>query len=337
MKSRSVAIAAAIALCLPGVLRAAESGARHADHGGAANVAVSDSVFVPEGEVHDSDIVTISGDVRIEGKVSGDVVVINGTLELEGTVDGEVVLVLSDGRIGDEAEIGGNLVNVGGEVDRSPEARIGGELVDINLSQLTGPISKGFSTLARGFYVLVLIKLFLLFLTLVLLTALVPRRVLVIASAFPRRWGAAILAGVVAYCAAFVVFLVLVLLIIVLIGIPLIPAFGVVLYVVINMGLAGMLYLVGHRAGKNLFKRDLEPFPAVLGGFLVYAVLSLIPGFSYLFFFVISPIVSSLALGIALITRFGSAEDGWRRTAPAGPAGGMYPPPPLPPPVVPGA
>jgi len=339
MKLRSVAIAAALALSLPGVMSATEGKARKAPHGSAANVGVSDTAFVPKGEVHDDDIVTVSGDVRIEGKVAGDVIVIGGTLELEGTVDGDVVLVFSSATIGDEAEIGGNLVNVGGDLDRSPEARVGGEPIDINLGKLTGPIHKGLSGLARGFYVLVLIKLFMLFLTLVLLTALVPRRVLVIAAAFPRRWAAAFLTGIVAYCASFVVLLVLCILVVVLIGIPLIPAFVLALYVVINLGLAGMLYLVGHTAGKNLFKRDLEPFPAVLGGFLVYAVLSLVPYFSCLFFFLLSPIISSLALGIALLTRFGLAEDGWRRTVPGSPGGGISPspPPPAVPPIVPGA
>jgi hypothetical protein len=330
MTSRILAVAAALAICLPGLAMAAHEDDPADAPGRPANVSISDTAHVPEGQVHDNDIVTISGDVKIDGKVSGDVVVIAGTLDLEGTVDGQVVLIMSEGHLGEEAEIGGDLVSVGGHLDRAPEARIGGEVVSLNLGDLLPPLGHGgWTGLARLFYVLELIKLAGLFLAMLLVTALVPARLSVIATAFPRRWGMAILAGLVAYCVTFVLCLILA---VTIIGIPLAIALWFVVKVIKWIGLAAILYLIGGTAGKNLFKRDLAHAPAVLGGFVVYAILSLIP----LFGWVVCMTMSVLALGMSLLTRFGSAEDGWRRAAPAGPAGGMVPPPPPPPPVVPG-
>jgi hypothetical protein len=325
MKSRILAVAAALAIGLPGLAMAAHQGRPADEPGRPANVSVSDSAYVPEGQVHDHDIISISGDVKIDGKVSGDVVVIAGTLDLEGTVDGQVVLIMSEGHIGDEAEIGGDLVNVCGHLDRAPEARVGGEEVDINLGELIPSIGRGgWSGLVRLVYVVKLIYLAGLFLAMLLVTALVPARLSVIATAFPRRWGMAVLVGLVAYCVTFVLCLVLA---VTIIGIPLAIALWYVVKVIKWIGLAAILYLIGNTAGKNLFKRDLTHAPAVLGGFVAYAVLSLIPLFGVA--------MSILALGMSLLTRFGSAEEGWRRAVPAGPGGGMYPPPP-PPPVVPG-
>ena len=90
--------------------------------------------------------------------------------------------------------------------------------------------------------------------------------------------------------------------------------------------------------GRNLFGRELSHLACVLGGFVVYAVLSLIPFFGGAF----TLAVSMLAVGIALLTKFGAEEPWGQRTIlPPQQPGSESPPPDSPsppaepPPVVP--
>ena len=300
---------------------------RHIQIGeGAPIVAISDDAYVAKGQVHHDDIVCIMGKVRVEGEVTGDVVVILGSLDITGTVRGEVVGIMSPMHIGETAEIGGELVNIGGPLDRAAGSRIEGQEFKLNFTDVVPFMKDGWEGLWRLIFLIKLISLSLLFLAVVLITALVPRRLSIIAAAFPDKWGMAILVGLVGYCVTMVLFVIL---FFTLIGIPL--AMGLLLAAkgIKWLGLAAIFFLLGQTIGRNVFKRELSHFAAVLGGFAVYAMLSLIPIFGALF----SAMLSVLALGIALLTRFGS-EEGWKKTGappaprvmapPAAPAG---PPP----------
>jgi hypothetical protein len=292
---------------------------------GSPSVSISDEAYVPKGEVHHDDIVCILGKVRVEGEVTGDVVVIMGSLDLSGTVRGDVVGVMSPTHIGDDAEIEGDLVSIGGPLDRAPGSRVGGQEVKLNFLDAIPFLHHGWAGLWKLLFLIKLAKLAALFLMLLLVTALVPRRISVIAAAFPDRWGMSILAGLVAYCATIVLCVVLA---VTLIGIPLAIALWFAAKVIKWIGLASILFLMGQTLGRNVLKREPTHFAAVLGGFAVYALISLVPFFGGVF----SMSLSVLALGIAILTRFGS-EEGWKKSgappapgpAPAAPAGG--PPP----------
>jgi hypothetical protein len=273
---------------------------------GSPTVTISDEAYVPKGEVHHDDIVCILGKVRIEGEVTGDVVVIMGSLDLSGTVRGDVVGIMSPTHIRENAEIGGDLVSVGGPLDRSPSSSVGGQEVKLNFMDMIPFMKEGWGGFWRFLFILKLIFLALLFLAICLITALVPRRLSTIAAAFPSRWGMAILVGLLGYCVSVVLFFIL---ICTFIGIPLAFALLFAAKVIKWLGLAGIFFLMGHTMGRNVFKRELSHFAAVLGGFAVYALISLVPIIGFIF----STILSILGLGIALLTRFG-AEDGWRKS-----------------------
>lgn len=294
-------------------------------HRRSASVAVTEDAHVGAGEVHHDDIVAILGDVKIEGEVTGDVVVIMGTLEISGRVDGDVVAVMTPVRLDDTADLKGSLVNIGGRLGRADGARLDGELVDFGFLDAIPFLKGGLAGFWRFIYILKLISLALLFLAILLITALVPQRLSVIAAAFPSRWGMAILAGILGYCVTIVLGFIL---ICTLIGIPLAIGLFFAAKVVKWIGLASLFFLIGHTLGRNLFKRDLSHVAAVLGGFAVYALISLVPIFGGVF----SSVMGVLALGISILTRFGS-EEGWGKSHPQAPpvtpppAGPAEPPP----------
>lgn len=272
---------------------------------GSPTVTISDTAYVAKGEVHDDDIVCIMGKVHVEGEVTGDVVVIMGSLDISGTVRGDVVGIMSPTHIEETARIDGDLVSIGGPLDRATGSRIEGEEVKLNFLDAVPFLRGGWAGLWKLLYLIKLAKLAGLFLMLLLVTALVPRRISIIAAAFPDRWPMSILAGLIAYCATLVLCVVLA---ITLIGIPLAIALWFAAKGIKWIGLASILFLMGHTLGRNILKRDLSHFAAVLGGFAVYAVISLVPIFGGIF----AMCMSILSLGIAIMTRFGS-EEGWRK------------------------
>jgi hypothetical protein len=263
-------------------------------------VSVSEDAYVPKGQVHEGDLVAVFGKVRVEGTVTGQVVVVLGSLDLSGEVQGDTVSILTTTVIHETARIGGQLVNVGGSLDQAAGSRIDGETINVNFMRFmpfTG--GSGLSALLRAIFIFKLMLLALLFLFVLLATALVPRRLSVMAAEFPRRWGWALLVGLGTYAGVFVGGFILVCTII---GIPLALALLPAMWVTKIVGLASIFYLIGNTAGRNLFHRELPHLASVLGGFVVYAVLALIPFFGFPF----KIAMSFLAVGIVLLTRFGS-------------------------------
>jgi hypothetical protein len=329
---RCLAIVAAAALCttslVPKTLAYSRGGSpAPVLSGGGASVLLADEVHVEKGQVHEGEVVVIFGDVRVEGTVTGQVVVVLGNLDISGAVEGDVVAVLSNSRIAETARIGGELVSVGGKLEGASSRKVGGEIVNVDFLQFV-PFSGWFSGWhgwPGGFlwflFILKLVQLAALFVVLVLITALVPRRLSVIADALPRRWGWALLAGLLAYAG---VVLGCIVLAVTIVGIPLAIALGFAMKVTKWLGLASILYLMGHTAGRNLFSRELPHLASVLGGFVAYSLLSLIPLFGSAF----GMVMSLLAVGITILTRFGSEE-------PSGQAGGTGALPGAPPPGVP--
>ena len=298
--------------------------------GATPNVSVSDNAYVGPDETHEGDIVNIFGDVNIDGRVTGNVVVILGKLRVAGTIEGDVVSILSRARLEEGAAIEGEMVNIGGPMSRGSGSRVSGEMVNINVGDFVPFLAEaGASALVRLWLIIRLASLALLFLVTVLMTALVPRRLSVMADAFPARWGWALLTGLAAYGAFAVGFVILFLTIL---GIPLALALWLCMLITKWMGLASIFLLIGRTAGRNLFGREVAHLPAALGGFAVYAVLSLVPFFGFAF----GLGMNILAIGTTLVSRYGS-EEPWRR-GPAGP--GVYPgpvtpvpPAPAPPPI----
>ncbi|HKB08747.1 MAG TPA: hypothetical protein VKF61_10755 [Candidatus Polarisedimenticolia bacterium] len=290
----------------PGSAGPDEAGGRGSRHhrvhvgDGGPIVAITDDAYVAKGQVHDDDIVAIFGNVKVEGEVTGQIVVIMGRLEISGTVRENVVGIMSPMRLEETARIDGDLVSIGGPLDRAPGCQVNGQ--ELKLPFIRG----GWAGLWRLLFLLKLISLGLLFLAVLLISALVPRRLSVIAAAFPGKWGMAILVGLIGYCVAVVLAFILVC---TFIGIPLALGLMFAAKGIKWLGLASIFFLIGHTIGRNVFKRDLSHFAAVMGGFAVYAVISLVP----IFGFFMSAVMGVLALGIALLTRFGS-EEGWKRT-----------------------
>ena len=260
-------------------------------------VTMGDRMIIPEDTVHRGSITSIAGQLEILGRVTGDVVVVGGDFKLDGTVDGDVVAVLSDVNLSPSTRVEGSLVAVAGSMDDSG-ASIGRDRVNIPLGLTLPGLGHPLEILFSIFLWWILLGLILMFFAVLVLAALVPERVELLAEELPVRWPGALILGL-----AFAVLgmpLIYVLLALSLIGIPLIP-FAFFTYVVLKwMGIAGIFMFVGQKLG-SLAGRRITLLPAVLLGFLVFGLIKMIPVVGFLVWL----ILGWIGIGLVLLTRFG--------------------------------
>lgn len=77
------------------------------------------------GEVADA-VVSILGNTRVTGPVGDSAVAVLGNVYVDSAVNGNVVAVLGDVELGAQAQVGGDIVAVGGVVSRDPSAIVRG-------------------------------------------------------------------------------------------------------------------------------------------------------------------------------------------------------------------
>jgi hypothetical protein len=101
---------------LPSIIIGDDEERRFVEVKGKDIVRVGESVYIDRNELVRGDLVSIFGNVVIEGKVMGDVVSIFGDIDLESSaiINGEVVTVLGELSRSEGARVRGEIVEVGG-------------------------------------------------------------------------------------------------------------------------------------------------------------------------------------------------------------------------------
>jgi len=294
-------------------------------------VAMFKDVHVPRGELRRGDVVSIFGNVTVEGEVTGDVVVIGGDLRLSGTAGHDVVAVLSSVSFGEGAQIEHDLVVVGA-MEGNPRVQYG---QSVHVPLFVGPIRwrTPLGWIGSLLAWTILLATLLLFLVLLLLSALAPDRVRILSDEVPASYFLAFLVGLGGYIGVLVAHL---LLWITIIGIPVSGLLFLAFLVVKWLGVAGIYHYVGRSLGR-LLGTELSLLPAILLGFLPFALLYLIPtlvgGFGFLLALAVRTLfwllVEIPAVGLAILTRLGSRprrpDAAW--PAPPLPAAPLSPPP----------
>ena len=97
----------------------------HRQRDGKDVVMVGNDFLLKEDEVA-ADVVVVSGNATIKGRVSGDLVVVAGSAKVLGEVDGDLAVVLGSATLGPESDVRRDAVVVGGTMTRDPGAKIGG-------------------------------------------------------------------------------------------------------------------------------------------------------------------------------------------------------------------
>ncbi len=287
-------------------------------------------IEVPRDTVRHGSIICVGGSVRIEGEVTQDVIVILGSLEIHGAEVRQNVFGIVSRMSLRDSEVQGDLFNIAGDLEREG-IYVGRQLFDLGL---LGGWFPGFMSLLIWLRVLSLLFAFVL---IVLIVAIAPDRVRVIADETPVRYVSAFFVGALTYVA---LLLLVSLALATLIGLPVIY----LAYLVFKwLGLAGMFFGLGRRIGRSL-GREMSPLGGVLLVYALYALvlLALSPlgvvglAFIILFRVLFFCFFEVPAVGLVLLTRAGtrSASPSLAGVQPPGPPPG---PPQPPEPVVPPA
>ena len=272
-----------------------------------------DRMVIPENSIHRGTITSISGNLVVQGVVSGDVIVIGGEFSLSGKVEGEVVSVLADVELLENSKIEYGLVQVAGTLDDAG-SHVGWHRVNIPLGLSLPGFQDPLGVLFSVFLWWMLLGLILMFLALLVLAALVPERIELLADEAPLRPFSTLLAGM-----AFSVLglpLIYLLMLISVIGIPLLP-FAFFMFLVLKwLGMAGFFLFFGRKLTGTVNRR-ISVLGGVLLGFLLFGVIKLVPVFGTALWLGFG----WYGLGLILLTRAGSRRSNGIsvpvRTAPA--------------------
>lgn len=259
-----------------------------------------------DGEVRSS-VVSILGNTRATGPVGQEVVAVLGNVYVNSKVGQQVVAILGDVELGPKAEVGGNIVVIGGALKRDPQAVLRGQVQNIGVFGKFGD----FSWLATYFHECVLKARLLAFDArlmwawgiafsilgfYVLIALLFGRGVKRCAETLETRPGYSVLA---ALLTVLLVPVVMVLLCFTVIGIALVPFLAAALFFAGIFGKVVMLAWLGRRI-TGLFGDSPLGHVAVatlLGG-LIVMLLYVVPVLGFLLF----KVIGWLGMGVVVYT-----------------------------------
>lgn len=276
-------------------------------------------ILVPEGEFEDN-VISFGGDIIVDGSVRENVIAFGGTITISGEV-GEVVLGFgSEIRLESSADIKGDVVSIGGHLEKAPGCSITGDTILIHIDS-TKDLARIFSPGGiRSFLPLLLVLKFItlliwLFLA-VILVAVFPRQI-ERASRHIREsfWPvfASGLLGLVIFIglSVFSAFLSLI-----IIGIPILISLIFIGIIIKIFSRVVLFCFLGELLARGFHKKDPSLYLSAGIGFLIVGFISFIP--------VLGPfaslILNIVGWGVVIRTKFGTTE-GWgtnRVTEPAG-------------------
>jgi cytoskeletal protein CcmA (bactofilin family) len=271
-------------------------------------------IIVEEDEIQDN-VISWGGEIRIEGTVTDSVINFGGTIIINGKVEKTVIGFGSDIMLKSTARIEGDVVSLGGTLDRDPGAIIEGDTIYFSTSDEVAKFLKegfvgvfGFSLIPL-LLVFKLITLVIWFILGIILVAIFPKQVSFasgqIRSSFWPIFGTGILSIVI--FTGLIIFSVF--LCFILIGIPILLALFAVGVVIKIFGRVVIFYFLGDWIFKAFGGKQASGLLAVLLGLMLFGLIGFIPILGPLFSFVLSII----GWGVVIRTKFGSVENWFKR------------------------
>jgi cytoskeletal protein CcmA (bactofilin family) len=271
-------------------------------------------IVVEEGETQDN-VISWGGEIRIEGTVTDSVINFGGTIIIAGEVEKTVVGFGSDIILKSTARIQGDVLSLGGTLDKDPGAIIEGDTVYFGTSdEVSKFLKEGFAGVF-GFSLLPLLIIFKLitlviwFILAIILVAILPKQISFasnqIRTSFWPIFGTGILSIII--FTGLIIFSVF--LCFILIGIPILLALVAVGIVIKIFGRVVIFYFLGDWIFKAFGGKQASGLLAVILGLLLFGLIGFIPVIGSLFSFVLSII----GWGVVIRTKFGSVENWFKR------------------------
>ncbi|HEX2695310.1 MAG TPA: hypothetical protein VHP61_06120 [Acidobacteriota bacterium] len=283
-------------------------------------ISVKRDVFVAAGETQDN-VISFGGNVVIEGRVKQSVVAFGGTITVSGEVGEAVVGIGSNITLKPTAAIRGDVVSIGGLLQKEPGCSIAGDTVYFKASELGSRFFK--QGLFKGifafplfpiFLIIKLIGIFLWFIAALVVAALFPRPIARAAAAVRTSFWPVFWTGLLALVIFTGMAIFAALLCFILIGIPIAIALFWAGLIIKVFGRVVLFYVLGESLLKAFGSKNVPAVGAALAGLLVASLVGFIPFVGFLF----TLVLSILGWGAALRTKFGTT-DNWLGRKPSSP------------------
>jgi hypothetical protein len=279
-------------------------------------VGYRDTVVVSPEETRDN-VVTFGGNIIVEGKVRKSVLAVGGTITVSGEVGDSVVGIGARISLKSTAVVKGDLVGLGGTLEKEPGFRVDGDTVYFKGSDISSKIVKegvkgilSFSLLPI-ILIFKLINIFIWFLLVLLVASLLPKQVTLASDQVRKSFWPTFAAGLVAiilftFCVIVSAFLCLL-----LIGIPILLALMLAGLVIKIFGKVALFYFFGESLSRAFHGQKVSPLGAAMLGLLFLSLIGFIPILGFL----VSFVLSILGWGVAIRTKFGTTENWFKRPA----------------------
>lgn len=239
------------------------------------------------------DVVSIIGNVKVDGEVTGDVISIIGEVEANNQIHGDVVSIIGDLKINND--IGGDLVSILGNISLDSNANVSGSITQISSLEFFGTSLPTMGIFTWSFRIM---RLIIFFALAVLVFVLFPEKEKLMANQITNNPLQTFLVGLIAFILIpFISFALL----ISIIGISLLPIFILTLIAIAILGHVAIALAIGQRINK-VGKLDLTVIIKLLiGAFIIWAIktIPLLGGLVAILLFILS-------LGIVIDTKFGT-------------------------------
>lgn len=271
-------------------------------------------ILVEKDEVQDN-VVSWGGDVRVLGTVNESVVNFGGTIIIEGKVGDTVVGFGSKVILTSTAKVEGDVLSLGGSLDREPGSIVEGDTVYFSTSEEVAKFLReglvgifGLSLLPL-LIIFKLITLVIWFIAAIILVAIFPRQISFasqqIRTSFWPIFGTGLLSIII--FTGLIIFSVL--LSFILIGIPILLALIAIGVIIKIFGRVVIFHFLGESVYKAFGGKQSSTLLAVVIGLAVFGLIGFIPIIGSLFSFVLSII----GWGVVIRTKFGSVENWFRK------------------------
>ena len=280
---------------------------------------VKRDIFVAAGETQEN-VISFGGNVVVEGRVKQSVVAFGGTITVSGEVGEAVVGIGSNITLRPTAAIRGDVISIGGVLQKDPGCSITGDTVYFKASELGSRFFK--QGLFKGifafplfpiFLIIKLIGIFLWLIAALVVAALFPRPIVRAAAAVRTSFWPVFGTGLLALVIFTGLMIFAVLLCFILIGIPLIIALFWAGLIVKLFGRVVLFYVLGESLLKAFGAKNISAIGASLAGLLVVSLVGFLPFVGFLF----TLVLSILGWGAVIRTKFGTTDHWLGRKPPS--------------------
>ena len=275
-------------------------------------VAVQKDIYVAEDEVQEN-VVAFGGNILIKGKITESAVAFGGTVTVEGEV-GELVLGFGSRiTLKSTALVKGDVVALGGALDKEPGAVVKGDTVYFPLDSF-----KDLGKLLGGFGIgpliplIIIIKLISLFIWLILaliIAAVFPRQLSLASSQIRKSFWPVFGIGLLTIVIFTGLLIFSVFLSFILVGIPILLALIFIAIIIKIFGRVTLFYFFGESISRGFGSKRASPLLSVVIGLILVGIIGFIPILGSLFSFVLSII----GWGVTIRTKFGTTENWFRK------------------------